>query len=195
VGLRQGELLGLAWADVDLEAGTLTVRNALQRVGGRLILIEPKSVTSRRVVALPDIVVWGLRTHRVRQAEERLRAGRRWVDDPRDLVFRTTIGTPLDGISVTRSFQALFGRPRSSPSTLPRSSARLCVAPSRPRGGPSGRDGNARPQSDCVDPEHLQPCQSGPRAGGSRSHERPLGEPEPTRSGYGEIATQCVTRR
>jgi integrase len=108
IGLRQGELLGLAWSDLDLEGGTLTVRNALQRVDSRLVLVEPKSVTSHRVVALPAIVVASLRAHRVRQAEGRLRAGTRWVEDPRDLVFRTTIGTPLDGITVTRRFQALL---------------------------------------------------------------------------------------
>jgi integrase len=53
VGLRQGELLGLAWSDVDLEAGTLRVEHALQRVAGVLRLVEPKSATSHRIVALP----------------------------------------------------------------------------------------------------------------------------------------------
>ena len=108
VGLRQGEILGLGWSDLDLAAGTLTVRNALQRVNGKLILVEPKSVTSHRTVALPALVHEALRAHRVRQLEERLYAGARWHDDPRDLVFVSTIGTPLDGITVTRRFQALL---------------------------------------------------------------------------------------
>jgi len=108
VGLRQGELLGLAWSDIDLNAGTLTVRQALQRVDGRLILVEPKSATSHRVVALPALVLDALRAHRVRQLRERLLKGSRWHDDPRDLVFVSTIGTPLDGITVTRRFQALL---------------------------------------------------------------------------------------
>jgi integrase len=108
VGLRQGEILGLGWSDVDLDAGTLTVRQALQRVGGKLILVEPKSVTSHRTVALPALVHEALRAHRLRQLEERLRTGPRWRFDPRDLVFVSTIGTPLDGIVVTRRFQALL---------------------------------------------------------------------------------------
>lgn len=108
VGLRQGELLGLSWSDLDLEHGTLTVRHALQRVSGRLVLVEPKSLTSHRAVALPSLVVEGLRTHRLRQHRERLRAGERWQTDPRALVFTTTIGTPLDGITVTRRFQGLL---------------------------------------------------------------------------------------
>jgi integrase len=49
-----------------------------------------------------------LRAHRVRQRTERLLAGSRWHDDPRGLVFTTTIGTPMDGIAVTRWFQAVL---------------------------------------------------------------------------------------
>ena len=107
-GLRQGELLGLAWRDLDLDAGTLRVRQALQRNRSGLVLVEPKSASSHRTVALPAIVVDGLRRHRVRQLEERLAAGGRWPDDPRDLVFLSTTGTPLEGVNVTRRFQALL---------------------------------------------------------------------------------------
>jgi len=107
-GLRQGEILGLSWADVDLDLGTLTVRQALQRVAGKLVLVEPKSVTSHRAVALPGVVLDGLRRHRVRQLEERLAGGPGWKGNDWDLVFTTTVGTPLDGIAVTRRFQALL---------------------------------------------------------------------------------------
>ena len=107
-GLRQGELLGLSWAAVDLEAGTLTVRHALQRVEGKLVLVEPKSAASHRTIALPDFVRDALRAHAATQRRARLRAGMRWRDDPRDLVFCSTTGTPLDGITVTRRFQALL---------------------------------------------------------------------------------------
>jgi integrase len=89
-------------------ASTLTVRNALQRVGGKLELVEPKSATSHRIVALPAFVADGLHTHRTRQRTDRLLAGSRWTDDPRGLVFTTTVGTPMDGIAVTRRFQAVL---------------------------------------------------------------------------------------
>jgi integrase len=108
IGLRQGEILGLAWSDIDFEGATVTVRHALQRIDGRLELVEPKSATSLRVVALPGIVLDALRAHRTRQLEDRLLAGSRWRDDPRGLVFTTTVGTPMDGIAVTRRFQAVL---------------------------------------------------------------------------------------
>jgi len=43
LGLRRGELLGLRWEDVDLEEATLVVRRSLQRLNGKLILVEPKT--------------------------------------------------------------------------------------------------------------------------------------------------------
>jgi integrase len=131
VGLRQGEILGLSWQDIDLESGTITVRNALQRVDGKLRLVEPKSMTSRRVVPAPRIVLDALRAHRTRQLEARLLAGSRWHDDPRDLVFTTTVGTPMDGIAVTRRFQVLLaeaGLPRQRFHDLRHACASLLLA-------------------------------------------------------------------
>ena len=131
VGLRQGELLGLSWADVDLELGTIRVRQALQRVDGRLVLVEPKSATSHRLVSLPELVRLALRAHVARQHRDRLLAGPRWRDDPRELVFRSTIGTPLDGITVTRRFQRILrdaGLPRQRFHDLRHACASLLLA-------------------------------------------------------------------
>ena len=75
VGLRQSEALGLAWADVDLEGASLSVRRTLQRVGGEWRFEQPKTEQSRRAVALPPPVVAALREHHSRQIEERMRAG------------------------------------------------------------------------------------------------------------------------
>ncbi len=107
-GLRQGEILGLSWADVDLDAATVTVTHALQRVDGRLVLVEPKSRTSRRVVPLPAFAIDALQAQRRRQRHDRLLAGSRWQADERHFVFTTTVGTSLDGIAVTRRFQAIL---------------------------------------------------------------------------------------
>ena len=108
VGLRQGEILGLRWPDLDLEAGTLTVHHALARIDGRLVLVEPKSATSRRVVPLPALVRDALLAHRVRQTAEPRPLRPQAADEFARLVFTTTLGTPLDGISVTRRFQRIL---------------------------------------------------------------------------------------
>jgi len=77
LGLRQGQALGLMWEDVDLDAGTLTVRRALQRVKGKgLVLVEPKSFAGRRSRALPPPMIDALRRHRAWQLEQRLTAPR-----------------------------------------------------------------------------------------------------------------------
>ena len=106
VGLRLGEALGLRWVDVDLERGQLHVRQALQRVGGELRFVEPKSEQSRRTVALPEVATAILKRHRTTHLEERLKTGRRWTDS--GLVFTTTIGTPLDDRNVRRAFKAIL---------------------------------------------------------------------------------------
>jgi integrase len=108
LGLRQGEILGLRWIDVDFDAGTITVARALQRVGGRLMFVPPKSARSLRTVSMPTTLVAALRAHRARQLQERLAAGPDW--NPDDLVFTSSTGTPLDSRNVTRRFQAALER-------------------------------------------------------------------------------------
>ena len=108
IGLRQGEILGLRWSDVDLVVGTLTVRHALARIEGHLVLVEPKSATSRRVVPLPAFVRDALVAHRAHQAQEPLPVRPTPPDPFADLVFTTTHGTPLDGITITRRFQHIL---------------------------------------------------------------------------------------
>ncbi|MCB9175986.1 MAG: site-specific integrase [Caldilineae bacterium] len=106
IGLRQGEALGLRWQDVDLDGGKLRVVHALQRIDGELQLVEPKSAQARRTIILPEIAIAALKRHRALQNRERLAAGGDWVDG--DFVFTTTVGTPLDGPNVTRTFQRLL---------------------------------------------------------------------------------------
>lgn len=108
LGLRQGEALGLRWADVDLDARTLTVRHQIQRVDGQYVFTPPKSDSSRRVVVLPSAIVEELRAHRARQNEDRLAAGPAW--SALDLVFCREDGGPLNGTAVTKRFQKVLDR-------------------------------------------------------------------------------------
>ena len=110
-GLRQGELLGLRWQDVDMDAGTLRVAYSLQRIEGEYRLSAPKTEKSRRVLPLPSFAVAAFRSHRVRQLEERLRAGGAWADwRGAGLVFTTETGGPLHGGSVLHAFHKLLAR-------------------------------------------------------------------------------------
>jgi integrase len=69
-GLRQGELFGLTWREVDFERGLVNVRHTLQEVKGRLALKEPKSKAGERTVVLPPFVVAKLNDHRQRMLAE-----------------------------------------------------------------------------------------------------------------------------
>ena len=110
VGLRQGEALGLRWNDLDLDAGTLTVDEALQRYEREYHLNQPKLRRSWRTIALPEPLVARLRAHRTKQLEEQLMDGQRRFGNHWDLVFTTALGQPLNGTTVTRMFQRLLVR-------------------------------------------------------------------------------------
>jgi len=63
-GCRQGELLGLQWADLDFGQGSLAVSRSLEEVGGELNLKEPKTAKSRRTITLSAFTVAALQEHR-----------------------------------------------------------------------------------------------------------------------------------
>ncbi|MBI4235858.1 MAG: site-specific integrase [Chloroflexi bacterium] len=108
-GMREGEVLGLAWDAVDLGRGMLQVRASLQRIDGRLQLVEPKTERSRRTIALPAMTMAALRAHKARQLEERLKAGPLW-DDDLGLVFTTELGKPIDGGNLLRAYKRLLSK-------------------------------------------------------------------------------------
>jgi integrase len=107
-GLREGELLGLRWEDVNLERELLQVRRQLTRTRDGLSFTAPKRGKAR-VVRLTDMAIAALEAHRIAQNEERTRAGSLWQET--GLVFTSTIGTPVDVGNLTyRSFRPLLKR-------------------------------------------------------------------------------------
>jgi len=102
-GLRQGELLGLRWEDVDVESATLRVCRTLSYVDGETVFGSPKTANSRRTVELSETTVQALRSHRVEQAKHRLRLGSIWREH--GLVFPSLIGTPWIGRDFYRSYR------------------------------------------------------------------------------------------
>jgi len=108
-GMRQGEILGLRWRDLDFDRCSLQVRGSLQRLDEGLVVTAPKTDRSQRQVTLAPIAVAALRRHRVVQAEERLGIGAAWQGG--DLVFTNEIGRPIDSAALTRlSFRPLLER-------------------------------------------------------------------------------------
>ncbi len=99
-GMRPGELLGLKWEDVDLEAGILSINRTLSIAGE---FAAPKTTKSRRRIQLTAGSVAALRAHRKRQLEERMRLSSLWRDH--GLVFPSIIGTPLSYRNVVRAFK------------------------------------------------------------------------------------------
>jgi integrase len=108
LGLREGEILGLRWQDVDFDNQLLRVAKSLQRIDKKLQLVEPKTKKSKRTLPIPENLLSSLRAHRTRQLEEKLFAGTDWQEN--GLVFATSIGTPLYARNVIRSFHRLLNK-------------------------------------------------------------------------------------
>lgn len=79
LGLRKGEVLGLTWPDVDLDAAELTIGRQLQRVRGELLHRETKTEASDATLPLPPVCVTALRQRRAVQDRARETAGATWT--------------------------------------------------------------------------------------------------------------------
>lgn len=89
-GLRLGELLGLQWADVDWQAGTLAVCRTVARGAAGLTVNPTKTRAGKRPLLLTDIGLAALKRQRARDAELRLAAGPAWTEN--DWVFPNHVG-------------------------------------------------------------------------------------------------------
>ncbi len=87
-GMRRGELLGLQWGDVDLDAGTLRVERSVEETRAGLRLKPPKTKRGRRSIGLGEGAIAMLRAHRVQQMELRFAIGAGAIQ-PTTLVFST----------------------------------------------------------------------------------------------------------
>ena len=92
IGVRRGELLGLRWSDVELEAGVLSVRRSLEESSSGAVLKEPKTAKGSRTIALPEVTIEALREHRKAQCELRVRVGPAYNSG--ELVFPGADGEP-----------------------------------------------------------------------------------------------------
>jgi integrase len=101
-GCRLGEALGLRWADVDLDAGSVRVERAVSFVHGKPVEGTPKSRAGRRAINLPDFAVAALRAHRKLNMEH-------------ESVFATRVGTVPGQQNLRRSFLLACGHAKVKP--------------------------------------------------------------------------------
>ena len=101
-GLRRGELCGLRWADVDLDGGVLVVNRTRVVVDGKTIDSSPKTAAGRRPVPLDASLVGILKSHKARQARERLNAGEVYSDG--GYLLANELGTAYHPDSVSQWF-------------------------------------------------------------------------------------------
>lgn len=113
-GARRGEVLGLTWPDLDLDAGRLRVSRSLVAVdAGQPVFSTPKTRSARRVIDIDAETVAALRKVKAEQAAARLAFGAGYADH--GLVFASPAGTPLSPHAVYKAFLATvadLGLPR-----------------------------------------------------------------------------------
>jgi integrase len=104
-GLRRGETLGLRWADIDFESGTIQIRQQLQRVRGQLLQGPVKTRAGQRDMPLLDLARDALAGQAAMQAIYRADMGSAWPGT--DLVFTTRTGRPIEPRNLVRSFRRI----------------------------------------------------------------------------------------
>ena len=132
-GLREGECLGLSWAQVDFKRKRITISQQLQKEKkkGAQYYIAPTTKSGKsRVIEPPAIAFEYLRAEQTHQLENRLRAGNEWTN-PHNLVFTNEIGEHYKIFTFYSRFKriaASIGRPDARPHDLRHTAATVAIA-------------------------------------------------------------------
>lgn len=127
-GMRQGELIGLKWSDLDWQEKRLHIQRQVQRINHKLEFCEPKSAAGKRVISVGKTTIQKLRDHYNQQQDEIILAGNKW--QKMDLIFSTSIGTPLEASNVLKIYKKFLkeaGLPDCTFHTLRHSCASLLL--------------------------------------------------------------------
>lgn len=106
-GLRRGEVCGLTWDCIDLERGTILIKQQLQQIpgqSGEFRLVPTKNGKGRTITAAA-FVVDALKRHKVKQTEARLKAGPLWKEE--GFVFTDEVGHRLSPNTVYHNYKRL----------------------------------------------------------------------------------------
>ena len=104
-GMRQSEILGLTWDNVDLDNGLIYVKQQLQLVGGKYVLLTPKH-DKERVISISPYVVKLLQGQIREQKKWQLAAGSAW-DNTNNFVFTDELGDNLKRHTIYKRFKKI----------------------------------------------------------------------------------------
>jgi len=107
-GLRQAELPGLRWRDIDLDLRSISVRQVLYKAHGVCEFKEPKTEHSRRCISMTAKLADYLSEYKGEKESLSLHLGR--LLKPDDLVFSNAEGEPIDPYSLSHDFAKIAKR-------------------------------------------------------------------------------------
>lgn len=106
-GMRQMEILGLKWTDLDWTRRTLKVERQLVRPEeGKVVFVSPKTRAGKRSLPLGSKTIEVLREHHEHQCAERIATGDKWQEN--NLIFTSGVGSPVDPRNLLRDFKKLL---------------------------------------------------------------------------------------
>jgi len=106
-GMRQGELLGLKWSDLDWNSGKMRIQRQVQRVTGiGRKFVPPKTRAGRRTISLGSGTLQLLRQHHRNQQLDEVIADSQWQEY--DLIFPSRVGTPQSGSNLSKEYKKLL---------------------------------------------------------------------------------------
>ena len=113
-GMRLGELMGLRWSDIDFQNQVISISRQAQAIKGKGILFsEPKTRSGIRKIRVQPNTIEALLQQKEKIQQMKTSAGRKWIEN--DLVFPSTIGTPMASYHLRKDFFRLLsiaGLPR-----------------------------------------------------------------------------------
>ncbi|MBE6924573.1 MAG: site-specific integrase [Ruminococcaceae bacterium] len=107
-GMRESELIGLSWDNVDFSTGTITVRQQLQCLNGEYFMSTPKNGKERTICVAP-VVMDILKQEQQKQQKAKQQARNLW-NNPFNLVFTDALGKNLVRRTVVKHFKAVTKR-------------------------------------------------------------------------------------
>jgi len=144
-GLRLGELMGLKWADIDFEKGTLSVNKSNQALRGKGVFTkDPKNKSSIRCIALSDSLLDLLKLYKKEQLEQKFMLANKWMEE--GWLFTKWNGLPMFPTTPSQWFRKFLkrrGLPHMRFHALRHLSATLLIAFGVPLKNVSSRLGHA----------------------------------------------------